>query len=129
MEKLDNQAAIDTLCQRFGNFHDAILVEVVLHLPRQSRDRFAELRLVAEDTEGNWCSVRFVVSSLRGHKFEEGRTSHLVLSDGLRIVLCDGSTFIDLAPYSDHVSEDTLRLSYQYVVGGECQYEIDAAEF
>jgi hypothetical protein len=125
MEKLDSQVAIDNLCGQFAGFLDAVLVEIALHLPRQSRDRHAEFQLLARDSDGNWCRVKFVVSSLRAYKLEEGRVSHLVLSNGLRIVHHYESTFVDLAPYSDQADEDTLLLSHQYVVGGECRYEIE----
>lgn len=53
MESLDTQAAVDALCERFSDFFDAVLIEVVLHLPRQARDRQAELRLACARQEGD----------------------------------------------------------------------------
>src|SRR4051812_9946693 len=130
MERLDTQAAIDALCERFSDFFDAVLVEVVLQLPPQARDRQATLRLLAQDREETWWSVRLVLSSLSGYRLTEGRVSYLVLSDGLHIALHDQRTVIDLAPDRDQVRADTeLEQSQQYVVGGECRYEIGAADW
>lgn len=129
MARLDTPAAIDALCERFSDFFDAILVEVVLHLPRRARDRRAELRLLAQDREETWWSVTFVLSLLSGYRLTEAPVSYLVLSDGLRVVIHDQRTVIDLAPDRNQVRADSeLEQSPQYVVGGECHCEIGAAD-
>ena len=127
MIDLTDQGAIDALLERFSSFYDAVLVEVHLELPRSSGDRRATVRLLAQDSEGEWSSVTFVVQSLTEFTFAEGRSSNLVLSDGLGIHRIDGRTFLDLAPYTESPAGiDDLRRSSQYVAGGSCAADIGA---
>jgi hypothetical protein len=89
MEKLDSQAAADLLVECCTGFYHAILIGVVLHLPRWSEARHAPMGLLAQDTEGRRRLVMFALPSLQELKLVEDRVSSLVLSDGLRIVLRD----------------------------------------
>jgi hypothetical protein len=128
MIHLSDQVAIDALLERFSSFYDAVLVEVRLELPRRSSDRRATVRLLAQDGEGEWSSVTFAVEALSEFKFAEGRSSNLVLSDGLGVHLLDGRTFLDLAPYTESPAGiDDLRRSSQYVAGGSCSVDVGAA--
>ena len=127
MIDLTDQGTIDALLERFSSFYDAVLVEVHLELPRTSGDRRATVRLLAQDREGEWSSVTFVVEPLTEFKFAEGRSSNLVLCDGLGIHLVDGRAFLDLAPYAAAPAGiEDLRRSQQYVAGGSCAADIDA---
>ena len=118
MSDLDDQAAVDALLDRFAGFFDALLVGVVLELPRGRQDRRATLRLLAQEREGPWCIVVLSVEGLREFMLVEGRTSNLVLSDGLGIHLLHDGAFVDLAPYTDAPAlPDELRRSHQYVLG------------
>jgi hypothetical protein len=123
---LSDKGAIDALLERFSRFYDAVLVEVHLVLPRAARERRATARLIAEDVEGTWHSVSFVVEQLTEFAFAEGRSSNLVLSDGLGVHLVDGRTFLDLAPYTEEPAGlDDLRRSPQYIAGGSCEVEVE----
>ena len=127
MIDLTDQGAIDALLERFSSFYDAVLVEVHLELPRTSADRRATVRLLAQDSEGEWSSVTFVVESLTEFKFAEGRSSNLALSDGLGIHLVDGRAFLDLAPYTESPAGiDDLRRSSQYAAGASCSADVGA---
>jgi hypothetical protein len=128
MTDLRDQAAVDALRERFSDFFDAVLVSVVLELPRSAQDRAATLRVLAQTVEGSWHTIVFCVDRLREFKFFEGRTSYLVLSDGLDIHLVAGGTFLDLAPFSEQpASLDELRRSRQYVFGAACSFEVTEA--
>lgn len=129
MPPLDS-SSIQALLDRFGQFADAVLVEVRLLLPRTAAERSAIVRLLSQDLRPNqgaqWRIVSFEVQRLAEFKFAEGRVSNLVLSDGLRIHFLQRGCFIDLAPHSDQPQdEEGLRRSHQYVMGAACSYEID----
>lgn len=125
MTDLDDQATVDALLERFSGFYDAVLVGVVLDLPRTRQDRRAALRILAEERAGSWRTVVLSIKDLREFKFEEGRTSHLVLSDGLGIHLLQDGIFVDLAPYTEApVSPEALPRSHMYAFGGSCSFEV-----
>jgi hypothetical protein len=120
--------SIAALRERFSEFYDALLVELHLHLPRSARDRRALVRLVAQDCDGTWCSVAFAIEGLREFAISEGRTSSLVLSDGLGMHRVDGGVFLDLAPFTDQpVAPAQLRRSHAYVFGDSCVVEVSEA--
>jgi len=126
--ELDDDSAIAALRKRFADFYDALLVEVHLQLPSAKRDRRAFVRLLAEDGDGTWCSVAFVLEELREFKLVEGRTSSLVLSDGLGVHRVDGGVFLDLSPFTDQpVAPADLRRSYAYFFGAGCAVEVSEA--
>jgi hypothetical protein len=119
MIDLADQRSMDALLARFGGFFDAVLVEVVLKLPRDAGNRNATVRLLAQEQDGPWSSVALRSGGLREFKFSEGRVSNLVLSDGLGLHCLDDGVFVDLAPFTEQpVAADDLRRSHEYVFGG-----------
>jgi hypothetical protein len=125
MIDLADQRSMDALRARFGGFFDAVLVEVVLKLPRNEGNRQATVRLLAQEQDGPWRSVAFTIGRLREFKLSEGRVSNLVLSDGLGLHRLDDGVFVDLAPFTDQpVPVGDLRRSYAYVFGETCSAEV-----
>jgi hypothetical protein len=123
--ELSDEAAVRALNERFAGFYDAVVVEFNLTLPRVAADRRATVRLIAADETGAWVSVILTISRVSEFKLIEGKSSNLVLSDGLRIHHLADEVFVDLAPYSETTDVNDLRRSHQYIVGGSCSVEVE----
>ncbi len=125
MTALDDQAAVAALLERFSNFFDAVLVGVVLDLPRDSQKRRATLRLLAQELDGTWYTVTLSLARPREFKLVEGRTSYLVLSDGLDIQVLGEAVAVDLAPEEGGATLEELRRSDMYVLGAACTVDVE----
>jgi hypothetical protein len=126
LNELDDARAF---LERFGGFFDAVLVEIRLALPRESAHRYAQIRLLATDSQsgGNWRSVSLKIDGLRAYRLTEGPDSYLVLSDGLEIHrIDDGRCLVDLSPNGRATTQVRGRVdSDQFVSGSRCSYEVE----
>ncbi len=134
MTELRDAADVQTFLDRFGGFYDAIIVEILLVLPRAAAQRRATIRLLAHETavagqEPAWRSVLLHLTGLTDFKLIEGQISNQVLSDGLKIHLLGDRCFIDMAPYSDQLDDEaSLWHSGQYLVAATCKFEVADAQ-
>jgi hypothetical protein len=125
---ISDEVAAAALLERFADFFDAVLVHVVLDLPRAAKDREAVVRLLAREDGGPWRSVVFSVRQLREFKIVEAKSSNLVLSDGLGIHFLNDEVLLDLAPFTERpVDAADLWRSHQYVVGKTCSVDVTDA--
>jgi hypothetical protein len=130
---LGSQADVDRLLNDFGGFFDAVVIGVTLALRRSRAKRAATVRILAEEggtgASDRWRSVDFQIEGLRDFRFEETpKTSHHVLSMGLRVYLLEETLLLDLAPESEEsLSLNDLRRSSQYVAGESCTVELGEA--
>jgi hypothetical protein len=134
---IDIQSPVDLadLMERFGGFHDALLEEVHLLLPASVDARSGTVKVLALEQSAPsgdpWRIVSFAVAGLSAYRLTEGPATYQVLSDGLKIhFLSRGRCMIDLAPYTDAVTEDESLLlkSRQYLIGTTCACEVSAGD-
>ena len=130
---LDSTAALE-IRERFSYFFDGLVDRVELdRLSDRREQRRAVVRvLAAESPSEDWYSITFELEGLRAFKLGEGRTSHIVLSDGLGIHHLPEGVFLDLAPFVDlypftsaDVNPDLVWRSHQYLVGSSCTYRVE----
>lgn len=128
MITLNNATEARELCERFGGFLDAVLVDVHLSLPRTSGTRFGLVTLLVEvpgtGRDSGWKTLVLRIDGLDGYRLTEGPETYLVLSDGLRIDGIDeGRCVVVLSPGEVERAAVGVRWS-QYVSGRTCSYRV-----
>lgn len=92
--------AADEFVARFNGFNDGLIRQMVVRFCGSvGRSAFIEcstIDLIAND----WCNVVLKIGGLSAFRASEGRTSHVVLSDGIKFTWLDGRCYVDLAPYT-----------------------------
>ena len=114
---LDDETVATDLLDRFGNFDDAVLVGVHLMLAGSVGQRWAELKLLAQEGSnggGDWLTVFLRVESLTRFRVAEGPSSYLVLSDGLALIRGPSTWLLQLGSPDD--------VDAPFFLGSSCAY-------
>lgn len=124
MEQLLTKDAVQGLLERFHGFDDGLIRSIRIDLAAPKPQRSATIVCSArEHTTGDWCNVRWIVRGLLGFQLSEGKTSYIVLSQGIQIGWFDERIYLDLGPYTcEPDCEDDYRQSGMYFVGRQVHW-------
>lgn len=115
----------ETFLERFNHFNDGLIRQLTVQL-WTGADKTAAIECSTVDTTvGEWCNVTLHIGGLRKFRAAEGRTSHIVLSDGVKIAWFNESCYVDFAPYSSTPDcQDDYERSEFLMVGQSVKWEV-----
>jgi hypothetical protein len=94
-----SEKAVSVL-ERFNYFNDGLIRSIEVSFRTNRDDSEAIVTVATRDTsaDDDWVNVTFRIQGLREVNFSEGRTSYIVLSDGLIVGRFEGLVFLDFDP-------------------------------
>jgi hypothetical protein len=117
----------DSVLDRFNRFNDGIIRSIELTFKTNRDNSEAVVTVSTRDTsaDGDWVNVIFRIHGLCEVTFVEGRTSFIVLSDGLHVSSYGGLVFLDFGAYSTSPRGiEDLRKSGCYLGGQSATWEV-----
>ncbi len=118
----------DAMLDRFNRFNDGLLRSIELSFRTNRDDSEAVVTVSTRDTsaDDDWVNVTLRVRGLREVNFSEGRTSYIVLSDGLVVGWFEGLVFLDFGAYSTSPrGVEDFRKSGCYFAGKSATWEVE----
>lgn len=104
----------ETFLERFNHFNDGLLRQITVQLWTGPEKEAAIECSTVDTANGEWCNVTLHVGGLQKFRAADGRTSHIVLSDGVKIAWFNEDCYVDFAPYS---------------TAPTCQHDFERSEF
>lgn len=123
MQQLTKQNSQEFLDQ-FHCFDDGIIRSIHVVLGPTRLQRSATLICSARDQiAGEWRNVRLEVAGLDEFSLTEGRSSYIVLSQGIQLGWFGDRVYLDLGPYTcEPDCEEDFRRSGMLFVGRELSW-------
>lgn len=116
---------VDEFLNRFNHFNDGLIRQMVVLFWRSAgRSALIECSTIDTFTDA-WCNIIFRVNNLSAVKVIEGRTSNVVLSDGVHVAWFNGHCYLDFAPYTSAPDglEDVERSQF-YLAGHSVDWAV-----
>jgi hypothetical protein len=111
---------------RFWNFYDGVIRRIALDLPRQRSAQIGKVDVLARDKKADdaWVVCTLQLLGLQEFVIREGKTSFLVLSDGLKLVWDSGRVFIDFGTGEDKPTLEDIRSAGFYLSGQRVEWSV-----
>lgn len=120
--------SVDAVLSRFNRFNDGLIRSIDVKFKTNRDDSVAIVTVSTKDTsaDDDWFNVILRIQGLREVNFSEGRTSYIVLSDGLVVGWFEGLIFLDFGPYSTAPKGvEDFRKSGCYFAGKSATWQVE----
>lgn len=117
--------SIQEFVSRFCHCDDAVLQSVVVEMATETGTSVL-INLLTKDLKSSsmWSILTISLKGVSEFLFREGKSSRVVLSDGLTVLFCGSRVWLDLSPYSSKSTDiEDVRKSDLYFSAHEACWD------